>query len=178
MNWYLKVIKNYAGFSGRARRKEYWMFALFNIIFLTIAAILDNIFGTTFKTPSLYGAKASIPYGYIYTLYSLAIFLPGLAVMVRRLHDIGKSGMFILILIGAMFAAAILSGLISLATGGVGSMITFPLLMIAILGVSIWFLVLLCTDSQPGENKYGPNPKDPSQPGTFSGEALDSGIKI
>lgn len=47
MNWYLAVLKNYVGFSGRARRKEYWMFVLFNLIFFVAAAILDNVFGTT-----------------------------------------------------------------------------------------------------------------------------------
>jgi uncharacterized membrane protein YhaH (DUF805 family) len=94
MNWYLKVIKDYAGFSGRARRKEYWMFFLFNFIFLIVAMILDNIFGTTIKVNSVYGSQG-LPYGYIYTIYGLATFLPYLAVMVRRLHDIGKSGWFI-----------------------------------------------------------------------------------
>lgn len=90
MDWYLKVIKNYAGFSGRARRKEYWMFALFNIIFCLAAAILDNILGTTFDLPYVY-------YGLIYLLYGLAMFIPSLAVIVRRLHDTGKSGWMILI---------------------------------------------------------------------------------
>jgi uncharacterized membrane protein YhaH (DUF805 family) len=96
MKWYLKVIKNYVGFSGRARRKEYWMFALFNLIFIAVAAILDNILGTTFKI----GAEAhsvSLPYGYLYVLYALAVFIPGVAVGFRRLHDVGKSGWFFLI---------------------------------------------------------------------------------
>lgn len=100
MNWYLKVIKNYAVFSGRARRKEYWMFALFNLIFIVIAAVLDNILGTTFKM-DLGGAQSiNLPYGYLYLLYALAVLIPGLAVAVRRLHDIGKSGwMFLIVLI-------------------------------------------------------------------------------
>jgi uncharacterized membrane protein YhaH (DUF805 family) len=88
MNWYLQVLKNYAGFSGRARRKEYWMFALFNIIFVIAAMIIDNVIGTT---------MAGLPYGLFYFLYVLAIFIPGLAVGVRRLHDVGKSGWFMLI---------------------------------------------------------------------------------
>lgn len=91
MNWYLKVLKQYADFSGRARRKEYWMFALFNIIFIIIAMILDNILGTT---------AGELPYGVFYFLYVLAIFIPGLAVSVRRLHDVGKSGwMYLIVLI-------------------------------------------------------------------------------
>ena len=83
MNWYLKVMKQYANFSGRARRKEYWMFALFNFIFIIAAMLIDNLLGTT---------VGELPYGVIYFLYVLAIFVPSLAVAVRRLHDVGKSG--------------------------------------------------------------------------------------
>ncbi len=63
---------------------EYWMFTLFNIIFLIVAAIIDNVVGLTFGR--------DIPYGFLTLLYSLAIFIPGIAVIVRRLHDQGKSG--------------------------------------------------------------------------------------
>jgi len=98
MKWYLQVLRNYAVFNGRARRKEYWMFVLFNIIFLIAAIILDNVFGTNIK---------GLPYGLFYCLYALAIFIPGLAVAVRRLHDVGKSGWMILIalipIIGAIW---------------------------------------------------------------------------
>jgi len=87
MNWYLKVLRQYADFSGRARRKEYWMFALFSIIFLIVALILDNVLGTTFKI-----AGQSLHYGWLYIILALATFIPSLAVCVRRLHDIGKSG--------------------------------------------------------------------------------------
>ena len=91
MNWYLAVLNNYAGFSGRARRKEYWMFLLFNMIFAFVAAIIDNVVGT---------ASPELGYGVFYLLYSLAMFIPGLAVMVRRLHDVGKSGwMYFIVLI-------------------------------------------------------------------------------
>lgn len=83
-------------FTGRARRREYWMFALFNLIFLIVAMILDNVLGTTFKAGG--GAYlATLPYGWIYLLYSLAMIVPGLAVWVRRLHDVGKSGWWLLI---------------------------------------------------------------------------------
>ena len=89
MNWYLTVLKQYTKFSGRARRKEYWMFTLFSFIFAIVVMILDNVLGTTFD---LFGQ--SIGYGWLYLIYCLAIFLPGLAVFVRRLHDIGKSGWY------------------------------------------------------------------------------------
>lgn len=88
MKWYLQVLKKYADFTGRARRKEYWMFTLFNLIFLIVAAILDNILGTT---------PEGSPYGLFYILYALAMLIPSLAVAVRRLHDVGKSGWMYLI---------------------------------------------------------------------------------
>lgn len=86
MNWYLKVLRQYADFSGRARRKEYWMFFLFNMIFAIAAVVLDNLFGIAFE---------DIGYGPIYILYMLAVAIPGLALSVRRLHDVGKSGWMI-----------------------------------------------------------------------------------
>jgi uncharacterized membrane protein YhaH (DUF805 family) len=81
MNWYLKVLQNYATFSGRARRKEYWMFVLFNMI----VSIVIGIIGGLIRFPLLGN------------LYSLAVLLPSIAVGVRRMHDCGKSGWFILI---------------------------------------------------------------------------------
>ena len=103
MNWYLKVLKQYADFSGRARRQEYWMFALFNMIFTIVAMILDNVLGI---------AMEGVGYGPIYILYVLAVFIPGLAVAVRRLHDVGKSGWMLLIalipLIGAIWLLVLL----------------------------------------------------------------------
>lgn len=124
MSWYLEVLKKYATFSGRARRKEYWMFVLFNIIFSIMATVLDSVIGT--RDPDT-------GYGIINGLYSLAVLLPGLAVSARRLHDIGKSGWWLLIV------------------------------LIPIIG-AIWLLILMVTDSQPGDNEYGPNPKVSLQP--------------
>lgn len=83
MEWFLKVVKdNYANFNGRARRKEFWMFALFYFIFAIVTSILDGIIGL---------------YGILTILLSLALIVPSLAVTVRRLHDIGKSGWWIFI---------------------------------------------------------------------------------
>lgn len=85
MKWYLKVIKdNYANFKGRASRQEYWMFILFNIIF---------IFAITFIEAFLFGLYSSI----LSNIYTLAILIPYIAVGVRRMHDTGKSGWFLLI---------------------------------------------------------------------------------
>lgn len=122
MNWYLKVLKeHYTDFTGRARRQEYWMFTLFQIMFVIVAVVLDSVLGLSFSSGT--------PYGWIYLIYILATFLPSLAVAVRRLHDVGKSGWFYLIS------------------------------LIPLIG-SIWLLVLFCTDSEVGPNKWGDNPKE------------------
>lgn len=96
MQWYLKVLKNYVTFSGRARRKEYWMFTLINgIIGLVIygAAIATSTMATI-NTP--YGPTTTItsfsPLFYVYFIYILATALPSLAVFFRRLHDTNRSG--------------------------------------------------------------------------------------
>jgi len=88
MNWYLEVLKKYADFNGRARRKEYWMFFLFNIIISIALIIVDGILGTS-AAPGAMGLFGAI--------YLLALLIPGIAVAVRRLHDTGRSGWWILI---------------------------------------------------------------------------------
>jgi uncharacterized membrane protein YhaH (DUF805 family) len=91
IEWYKKVVfENYANFNGRARRSEYWYFALTSIIIFIIAMILDNVLGIAFD---------NIGYGPIYITFALATLLPGLAVTVRRLHDVGKSGWFYFIVL-------------------------------------------------------------------------------
>lgn len=82
MQWYLNVWKNYVGFQGRARRAEFWMFNLFHLLALLVIYIIDYVIGT---------------FPLLYALYGLASFLPSLAVMVRRLHDTGRSGWWLLI---------------------------------------------------------------------------------
>lgn len=82
MEWYMKVIRNYAGFEGRARRQEYWMFTLFNVIISLVLSLLANI-ASFFSILSM--------------LYALAVLLPSLAVGARRLHDTGRSGWMLLL---------------------------------------------------------------------------------
>ena len=81
MKWYLKVLKQYTDFNGRARRKEYWMFVLFNLIFSMVWGFICGFAG----------------FPEMGQLYTLAIIIPSIAVGVRRMHDVGKSGWFILI---------------------------------------------------------------------------------
>ena len=85
MKWYLKVVKdNYANFKGRASREEYWMFVLFNFIFLIALSLIEGF---------LFGLYSSI----LSNIYYLAVLVPSIAVGVRRMHDTGKSGWFLLI---------------------------------------------------------------------------------
>lgn len=101
MNWYLAVLKNYAGFSGRARRTEYWMFFLFNVII----AIVLNVITLAIQQVSILG-----------TIYGLAVLIPGLAVGVRRLHDTGRSGWWLLIGLVPLIGAIVL--IVFMATDG------------------------------------------------------------
>lgn len=98
------------------------MFVLFNVLAAIFATLLDQLLHTN---------VTGLAYGLFYFVYALVAFLPGLAVTVRRLHDVGKSGWMLL------------------------------LVFIPLVG-AVWLMVLLCSDSESGENEYGPNPKDPA----------------
>ncbi|MGO4549172.1 DUF805 domain-containing protein [Paenibacillus sp. 2TAB23] len=93
MHWYTEVMKNYVGFTGRARRLEYWMFFLVNALISIALVIVESIVGMP---------------GVISGLYSLAVLLPSLAVVVRRLHDIGRSGLWIFIGVVPVIGAIVL----------------------------------------------------------------------
>lgn len=100
MKYYFKAIKNYDKFNGRARRREFWMFILFHIIFALISMILDNLLETNVE---------GLPFGLFYFLYVIFTFIPTLAITVRRLHDIGKSGwLYLIILIPVLGALSLL----------------------------------------------------------------------
>lgn len=91
MNWYLKCLKQYADFSGRARRQEYWMFVLFN----ALAALALYVF--LFILSFILGEAGAVLGALLVCAYMLATMIPSLAVAVRRLHDIGNSGWKILV---------------------------------------------------------------------------------
>ncbi len=89
MNYYLKVLQNYATFTGRAGRSEYWYFFLFNVIIAIVLGVVGGLIKTTILS----------------TIYSLAVLVPGIAVGVRRMHDVGKSGWYLLIPFYNLFLA-------------------------------------------------------------------------
>ena len=104
MSWYIECLKKYAIFDGRARRKEFWMFTLVNSIIIVFSIILDNLCGTQ---------GTGIDRGIIFNIYLILSLLPSIAVSVRRLHDLGKSGWFYCIIlipgIGALMLAIALA---------------------------------------------------------------------
>ena len=93
MEWYLKVLRNYAEFEGRAQRMEYWMFILFNLLVLFGIGMIEFLLGLG---------------GILGLLYSLAVITPSIAVSVRRLHDTGRGGWWILIGVIPVLGALIL----------------------------------------------------------------------
>ena len=132
MEWYLMVWRKYAEFDGRSRRREYWMFMLFNVLVIILLAALA---GAGMAISQDNGPYLFVPVG----IYGLAAVIPSLAVATRRFHDIGKSGWMLLLLIAL--------GIIPIV-GFITSVIQ---------------IVLVCQDSVPGANQYGPNPKFPLQ---------------
>ena len=151
------VLSKYVGFSGRARRSEYWYWTLATILASIAIGIVEMIVGL--------GSDGSGP---LSSLLSLAIFLPGLAVTFRRLHDTGRSGwwvggFYLAIIIFAIAAIAMAGGLMAVgsenetALAGLG--VVAIIFGLGVLIYSIALLVFLCTDSSVGPNKYGPNPK-------------------
>ena len=81
MNWFIEALKKYAVFTGRSRRKEYWFFALFYILIAIVLGIVDGVIGLGMLSP----------------LGTLALLVLSLAVSIRRLHDTGKSGWWLLV---------------------------------------------------------------------------------
>jgi uncharacterized membrane protein YhaH (DUF805 family) len=137
MDWYLMVWRRYAEFAGRSRRKEYWMFVLFNFLAVTALIVIGGLGVAFIDNGSGIGGILFVPLG----IYFLAAFIPSLAVAVRRFHDTGKSGWLLLVFF--------LVGLIP---------------FIGLIGAVIQ-IVIMCQDSDPGTNQYGPNPKFPELAG-------------
>lgn len=91
MKWYWKVLKNYAVFSGRAQRKEFWYFILFNYLTIYVFAIAADY--------ATHGSYLKTAISILLVIYVFAVFIPGIAVYVRRLHDTGRSGWWFLIIL-------------------------------------------------------------------------------
>ena len=129
--YFVDTLKNrYAAFKGRATRSEYWYFMLFSIIIALILTALDSMIINPLLgiQPVVETARTGI----LGMLFSIGTLIPSVALAIRRLHDIGKSGWWILL------------GVI-------------PIVNIIGIFVLLYFFI---KDSQPGDNLYGPNPKE------------------
>ncbi len=180
MHWMMMPLKRYAEFSGRSRRMEFWMWQVFKfLVGCVFMIVMFIIFGATFATMGaakdpnqvLAAAGGLILVWMVYMLFGLAILVPDIAVMVRRLHDTNRSGWWILAPIGCYFIGVMVAvvaagagvgmgpdtqaGTGLIATGGIIGLIAFlAALVFAIVLLVFWFL-----DGTPGPNKYGPDPK-------------------
>lgn len=150
MNWMILPYKRYFDFSGRSRRMEYWMFTLFCVIvaFVMIALMLaGGLSIASFVTPEAaqmsLGPMVFLGAGLL-GLFWLGTIIPSIAVVVRRLHDRDMSGWWYL---GIVVAS-----------------------MIPLIGViaSIAFIVLMLLPGTPGPNRFGPDPKDPTNAEVFA----------
>ena len=149
MDWMLMPLRRYAEFSGRSRRMEYWMFALLNVIVMTVIVTLLFAGGISLSALES-GAAPEAPGvlfwvgGLLMGLWVLAIIVPSVAVVVRRFHDRDMSGWWYL-------------GFIVLS-------------MIPVVGfiASIAMLVIFCLPGTPGANRFGLDPKDPSSAEVFA----------
>ncbi|HOB45429.1 MAG TPA: DUF805 domain-containing protein [Zoogloea sp.] len=99
MDWYLMALKKYAEFQGRSQRKEYWMFTLFNFLAMVLLGAVGALLGGGGE-----GGLGDVLQG----LYGLGVLVPGIAVTVRRLHDIGKSGWWGLVALIPLIGSLIL----------------------------------------------------------------------
>lgn len=161
----------YASFSGRATRAEYWYFFLFIAIVSFCASLVDQILFAPAQAVADAAAESAVsPF---LSVVSLAVFLPHLAVAWRRMHDSGRSGLYVLFpafLSSLVILIAIFGlGLADLTTGSLDTLLTsatliilIPLIVIAILCpfLMLWWLT---RPSQPGPNPYGPNPHEAPQ---------------
>ncbi len=153
IHWYVKAMKQYGVFHGRARRREFWYFFLFQSIFFILFLVAGSVIEARLK-------EEIVPI--LLWLYLLANFIPSLAVSVRRLHDVNRSGWYSLAPL-IPWLNLLVQRLHDVDRSGwlVFSWLVF-MEFIAIIGViaSIVLLVWAARDSSPGENRFGPNPKD------------------
>ncbi len=162
MEWMILPLKRYADFNGRSTRREFWMWVLFLIIVSIVLSILDGMLGlgghNSFGSTNLngqgvtgYSYGAATRGGILTGLFSLAVLVPNLAVSVRRLHDIDRSGWWILMPLAPYALAALLFlGLQSFIIGGVMAL----LVVVAVVVMLVWY----CTRGTAGPNRFGPDP--------------------
>lgn len=170
MKWMLLPLRRYADFSGRSRRLEFWMFALFQLIVGTMfyalmlgfgrsAALADNEIAAP-GFDSAIGILALLQLG-----FTLATLIPYLAVTVRRLHDTDRSGGWVLAPFVPYAVILLLILGVGAAQAGSGVMIAAAILGIlaGLAAVALWvvLLVFMFIEGTSGPNRFGPDPKQP-----------------
>jgi uncharacterized membrane protein YhaH (DUF805 family) len=145
----LAPLRKYAEFNGRARRAEYWWYALLLIVAYVVLGMVESILGI---------GQMLGTYGPLTASLMLATLVPSLAVGIRRLHDTSRSGWWLLIGV-VPYAFMIITMMMSLAAGSVGgAMVSIGLTgVIALIG-GIVLLVLMVLEGTRGDNRYGPDP--------------------
>ena len=142
-------LRKFVTISGRAPRAEYWYFYLFTILVSFVASGVDSLI---FSTSWLDG-------GPLDGITSIVLLIPSIAVLVRRFHDVGKSGWQVLAVIVALFAGVIIMALTAESSTGVAAIIPGAVITLASFG---YLLYVTLKRSDPGMNDYGPNPyEDP-----------------
>jgi uncharacterized membrane protein YhaH (DUF805 family) len=142
MEWAILPLKRYAEFAGRSRRKEYWSFVLLTAIVFAILYFIEERLGLTMKGM-----------GTLTLLFQLAILLPILAVGARRLHDIDRSGWWLVIFYGPALVMTVLPLL-----GIVNRRPMMTLLIASLIGLAV-LIVFFVIEGSRGANRYGSDPK-------------------
>jgi uncharacterized membrane protein YhaH (DUF805 family) len=139
-------LAKYVDFTGRARRSEYWWFVVFAVLVGIATAVIDRVVAP--------GYVAVHGRGPVSMLASLALLLPSIAVSVRRLHDIDRTGWWILI----FYAAVIVLVFVAIGSAFTGHAATALLLLLVLLAFCVWLIVWFATKGTAGPNRFGPDP--------------------
>ena len=142
------IVEKYADFSGRAPRAEYWWYALAIVVAALVLSVIESMTGLKGMVFGIYGPLTALLW--------LATIVPGIAVGVRRLHDTNRSGWWLLLFVPYMIITIMMAR--AAASGNMGAIGGFGLLSLVGLALSIVLIVFMVLPSNPGQNRYGPNP--------------------
>lgn len=169
MRWMIMPLRRFADFRGRSQRVEFWMWVLFQSLVMAVLITLDNLLGLGghFQSGAPRGGSA-LSYGYgfyasgglLSWIFFLLALVPNVAVQVRRLHDSDRSGWWFLLPI-APFLFSFALGAVALAARSITMVLLAGLFTLLSFGAIIAIIVFMCLDGTRGENRFGPDPRDP-----------------
>ena len=158
MHWYFAALKKYATFSGRAPKLEWWVFLFINIFISLVLVLTGEVMSWFFATADTYTDIAVL-------LFWLATLLPSISVAVRRLHDVGLSGWYVMLCLWAL-VYGIVQNFVAVPEDLNATIETVSIIS------SLLLLYILLGDSEKGDNQYGPNPQGESVPESGKPEAV------